>query len=259
MGQVSCRGNHGLLRRLPDREKIEVFISEHNRERSIKVEPYDATSDAADARKRKEADGAGGHAGQAGAPSDRRYNLTGKDPDGDGMDYVDCLLVIRNRTGNDIYIGDEEFEIGYDSIELKIRFRNGETFDLKKRSGVWHRNLPDLSIIPHGGALSIPITLDPEIWENIPLWTSEQRQKTMDDPFLKSPCWDNVSLLIPGREVCIKATIRWVGYSGDSNGKKGGRAYQWADFETEWVSLLFRVKRTIPTDKSGLFHQPVAR
>jgi hypothetical protein len=203
--------------------EIEVFISEHNRGTSLQAEPYEAYKDAFIKKQSRLSSNA--------------------------LDYVDCLLVIRNRTRDDIFICDEEFEIGYYDIELEIKFANNEVYHLKKREGVWYRNLQDLHCIPSGGALSIPITLDDAVWENIPGWTDDLLKKVMDDPLAESPFWNDVSLLLPGREVMIKAILRFVICPPKSPCKDAVLASYAKTFETEWTRIMFRAKRTISIEQ----------
>lgn len=203
--------------------EIDMFISEHSRGAGLRAEPYDAYKDAFIGKQR-------------GLSS----NV---------LDYVDCLLVIKNRTCKDLYIYDEEFELGYYNIELEIKFANNKNYHLKKREGVWYRNLQNLNCIPSGGALSIPITLDDAIWENIPGWTDALLQKVVDDPLAESPFWDGVSLLLPGKEIMIKARLRFVFRQPDSPRKDNAQASNATTCETDWTRLLFREKRTIPLSK----------
>jgi len=205
--------------------EIEVFISEQNRGTGLRAEPYEAYKDA----------------------FIRKQNRLSSNV----LDYADCLLVIKNRTDKDIYIGDEEFEMGYYDIELEIKFANNEIYHLKKREGVWYRNLQNLHCIPSGGALSIPITLDDAIWENIPGWTDDLLQKVIDDPLAESPFWDDVSLLLPGKEIMIKAILRSVIRLTDSPRKDVVQSSCATTYETEWTRLMFREKRTIPMEKLG--------
>ena len=203
--------------------EIEVFISEHSRGTGLRAEPYEAYKDA----------------------FTKKQSLLSSNV----LDCVDCLLVIKNRTCNEIYICDEEFEMGYYDIELEIKFANNEIYHLKKREGVWYRNLRDLHCIPSGGALSIPITLDDTIWENIPGWTDDLLQKAIDDPLADSPFWDDVSLLLPGKEIMIKAILRSVIRLPDSPHKDVVQSSCATTYETEWTRLMYRGKRTIPMEK----------
>lgn len=205
--------------------EIEVFISEQNRGTGLRAEPYEAYRDVI-----------------IGKQSRLSSNV---------IDYVDCLLVIKNRTCKDIYICDEEFEMGYYDIELEIKFANNEIYHLKKRKGVWYRNLQNLHCIPSGGALSIPITLDDEIWENIPGWTDDLLKKVADDPCAESPFWNGVSLLLPGKEIKLKAILRFVIRLPDSTRKDIRLSDYATTYETEWTRLLFREKRTIPMSTLG--------
>jgi hypothetical protein len=197
---------------------IEVFLSEHNRGAGLRVVPYEAY-----------------HA----AFTEKQSRLSSAE-----FDWVDCMLVIRNRTDKDIYICDEQYEIGYYDIELQIKFKNNEVYHLKKKKGVWYRNLQTLHGIPSGGALSIPITLDDTIWENFPGWTDEMLQKLETDPFLKSPFWDDAPLILPEKEIMVKAILNFVMRPPDPP-RKGVTALSCATtYETDWTRLQPRYPRT---------------
>lgn len=200
--------------------KIEVFISEHNRGAGLRVVPYEA---------------------YLAAFTEKQGRLNS-----DEFDWVDCMLVVRNRTDKDIYICDEEYEIGYYDIEVQIKFKNNEVYHLKKKEGVWYKNLLTLHCIPPGGALSIPITLDGTIWEDFPEWTDVQIKEYMNDPFLQSPLWDEASLILPGREIMVKATLRFVIRPPDPPRKGVTPSSCAATYETDWTRLLPRQQRTTP-------------
>ena len=201
-------------------DKIEVFISEHNRGTGLRVVPYEA---------------------YRAAFTEKQSRLSS-----DEFDWVDCMLVIRNRTDKDIYICDEEYEIGYYDIELQIKFKNNEIYHLKKKEGVWYKNLSTLHSIPAGGALSIPITLDDTIWENFPKWTDDLIKKSTKDPFFHSSFWDGASLILPGREIMVKATLRFVMRPPDPPRKGATPSSCATTYETDWARLLPRHPRTTP-------------
>ena len=130
--------------------EIEVFISEHNRGTSLQAEPYEAYKDAFIKKQSRLSSNA--------------------------LDYVDCLLVIRNRTRDDIFICDEEFEIGYYDIELEIKFANNEVYHLKKREGVWYRNLL-VTVFRLAGHFQFITPRRCGLGENIPGWTDDLLKK----------------------------------------------------------------------------------
>ena len=84
--------------------------------------------------------------------------------------YVDFFVILQNKTPNSIYIGEEQFTVGYYNIELEIIRKNkpDARIVLKKREGTWHRNFISYLIVPPNGLLAYPVSLDNGIWDGVP-------------------------------------------------------------------------------------------
>jgi hypothetical protein len=195
------------------REKVELSITAHN-DSSIRVLPYEANRYLFDKK------------------NDYPYNSY----------RVDCLLVIQNKTKYNLHVYDEWCSWGYYSIEIELKFKNGETRTLKKRPGQWTINFPAMQTIPSNTSLAYPISLDESIWENIPELTIDQKIKLAEDMNnFEDRTWDDVAALIPGKEILIRAKFSpiYIEYppsvpvSFEQN------------CETPWTSLVFRGHRGV--------------
>jgi hypothetical protein len=133
----------GLFCGCMSQQPIGLYVSEHNQNANhLRVLPYEANA-----------------------------STIVKKPDyPEDFLYVDFFVILKNDTNNNIYIGEEQFTIGYYNIELEIIRRNkpDTRITLKKREGLWHRNFTSLLIIPPHAMLAYPISLDKGIWEGLP-------------------------------------------------------------------------------------------
>ena len=81
---------------------------------------------------------------------------------------VDFMIAIQNKTKENLYLYDEEFEMGYYNLDLDIRRSDGKVITLTKREGTWYRNFPRMRVVPPNTFLFYPVTLQPSVWKNLP-------------------------------------------------------------------------------------------
>ena len=87
--------------------------------------------------------------------------------------HVDCVIVLKNNSNNEIAIyGDETFA-GFTSVVLEIKDANGSIERLQRvlhdkiiYSDLYHK-------LPAGSELGIPISLTPSIWQGCPNFVNE--------------------------------------------------------------------------------------
>lgn len=133
----------GLFFGCVSQQKACLYIAQHNQQAyDLRVQPYDAN----DATVAKKPD----------YPED--------------FLYVDFFVILQNKTAHNLYIGEEQFTVGYYNIELEVIRKNkpDRRIVLKKREGTWYRNFISYLIVPPNGLLAYPISLDNGIWDGVP-------------------------------------------------------------------------------------------
>lgn len=83
---------------------------------------------------------------------------------------VSFFIEIRNHTDFPFAFGAEMYSCGYYCLELDIKTPDGKLHRLRKRPGVWTKNLLWDDIVPAHGSRLYPVCLDPRIWEGVPLF-----------------------------------------------------------------------------------------
>ena len=84
--------------------------------------------------------------------------------------HVDCVALLTNETDNDLNVYSDETEVGFMSIVLEIKNKDGS---ICRTSRILHKNVvfSDLYyVIAPNGTLAIPLSFSPSLWHGHPFF-----------------------------------------------------------------------------------------
>ena len=155
----------------------------------------------------------------------------------DDMNYVDFFVTFFNNTAYPVYQYEDQFSLGYDSLEIELRKKDGTLYYLTKKEGTWYRNYPSLFVIPAHSLLAYPVSLDPSIWNGLPQILPGELYPELEGGVVQNGCLPAVSLC---EEIWVRAKLL-AGFT-EIDGKM--HCVNPSPIMSGWVPITLRMKNT---------------